>query len=63
MFLFYSFETLPYAIKKLQGAGYKLVTVAECLGKPAYQTVGKPSPRTVSIGLTHMLSIRSSVPI
>lgn len=27
---------LPYAIQKLQGAGYKLVTVAECLGMAPY---------------------------
>ncbi|KAF9457977.1 carbohydrate esterase family 4 protein [Collybia nuda] len=40
------FETLPYAIQRLQSAGYKLVTLAECLGKPAYQSVGAPSPRT-----------------
>ncbi|KAG8714670.1 Carbohydrate esterase 4 protein [Ceratobasidium sp. 395] len=37
-------EVIPYAIKKLQAAGYKLVTLSECLdGKPAYQSVGKPS--------------------
>ncbi|KAK3826428.1 MAG: carbohydrate esterase family 4 protein [Linnemannia gamsii] len=36
-------QVLPYAIEKLQGAGYKLVTLAECLGLPAYQSVGAPS--------------------
>jgi len=38
-------EVLPYAIQKLQAAGYRLVTLAECLGKPAYQSVGAPQPR------------------
>ncbi|QRW07453.1 chitin deacetylase [Ceratobasidium sp. AG-Ba] len=39
-------EVVPYAIQKLAAAGYKLVTLSECLGdKPAYQSVGKPSPR------------------
>lgn len=33
-------EVLPHAISKLRSAGYKLVTVAECLGLPAYQSVG-----------------------
>jgi peptidoglycan/xylan/chitin deacetylase (PgdA/CDA1 family) len=28
---------VPYVIQKLQAAGYKLVTVAECVGLPAYQ--------------------------
>ncbi|KAK0223547.1 carbohydrate esterase family 4 protein [Armillaria fumosa] len=32
---------LPHAIEALKGAGYKLVTVAECLGLPAYLSVGK----------------------
>ncbi|KAG8706310.1 Carbohydrate esterase 4 protein [Ceratobasidium sp. 394] len=41
-------EVIPYVIPKLQAAGYKLVTVAECLGLPAYQSVGQPSPRDSS---------------
>ena len=41
-------QVLPYAISKLQGAGYRLVTVAECLGLPAYQSVGGPQPPDVS---------------
>ncbi|KAK0500123.1 carbohydrate esterase family 4 protein [Armillaria luteobubalina] len=32
---------LPHAIEALKGAGYRLVTVAECLGRPAYLSVGK----------------------
>jgi len=39
-------EVLPHAIKKLQAAGYQLVTLAECLDMPAYQSVGKPSKPT-----------------
>ncbi|KAF8881342.1 carbohydrate esterase family 4 protein [Infundibulicybe gibba] len=35
-------DVLPYAIKKLQGAGYQLVTVAECVGQSPYQSVGLP---------------------
>ncbi|KAJ7767238.1 carbohydrate esterase family 4 protein [Mycena metata] len=37
-----AYQVLPYAIPKLKAAGYKLVTVAECLGLPAYQHVGTP---------------------
>ncbi|EDR10826.1 carbohydrate esterase family 4 protein [Laccaria bicolor S238N-H82] len=36
-------QVLPYAIKKLQAAGYRLVTLAECLGKAPYQSVAAPS--------------------
>ena len=39
-------QVLPYAIQKLQAAGYKLVTVAECLGKQPYQS--QAAPQTVS---------------
>lgn len=39
---------LPYAIQKLQGAGYKLVTLAECLGEQPYSKTGPPQQRTVS---------------
>jgi len=35
-------QVLPYAISRLRSAGYRLVTVAECLGLPAYQSVGSP---------------------
>ncbi|KAF9004864.1 carbohydrate esterase family 4 protein [Hymenopellis radicata] len=35
-------EVLPHAIDALQSAGYKLVTVAECLGLEAYTKVGAP---------------------
>ncbi|KDQ57934.1 carbohydrate esterase family 4 protein [Jaapia argillacea MUCL 33604] len=36
---------IPYAIKKLKTAGYQLVTVSECLGIPAYHSVGKAGTR------------------
>jgi len=39
---------LPYAIKKLQAAGYQLVTLAECTGLPAYQSQVAPGTRDVS---------------
>jgi len=35
-------QVLPYAIQRLKSAGYRLVTLAECLGKPAYQSVVAP---------------------
>jgi len=41
-------EVLPYAIKVLQGAGYDLVTVAECLGEDPYLRVEAPSVRDAS---------------
>lgn len=43
---------LPYAIKALKAKGYKLVTVAECLGKSAYLSETKPKAKDVS---THRL--------
>ena len=36
------FDVLPFAIQVLQGAGYNLVTLAECVGLDAYQWVGNP---------------------
>jgi len=38
-------QVLPYAIKKLQAAGYILVSLSECLGQPAYQSIDPPQPR------------------
>jgi len=46
---FCSHQIVPYAIQRLQAAGYKLVTVAECLGMPAYQSVSAPGVRDVGI--------------
>ena len=39
---------MPYAIARLQAAGYRLVTLAECLGQAPYQFVGAPSTPDVS---------------
>jgi len=39
---------VPHAIQALQGAGYQLVTLAECLGQQPYQTVGTPETGTWS---------------
>ncbi|KAF8896035.1 carbohydrate esterase family 4 protein [Infundibulicybe gibba] len=41
-------QVLPYAISKLQQAGYRLVSVAECLGMSAYQNTGPPGVRDSS---------------
>lgn len=43
-------EVMPYVIKKLKAAGYKMVTVAECLGNPspAYSKISSPQPGTYS---------------
>lgn len=41
-------QVLPYAIQKLQAAGYRLVTLAECLGQQPYQWVGTPQTKDVS---------------
>ncbi|EDR09238.1 carbohydrate esterase family 4 protein [Laccaria bicolor S238N-H82] len=40
-------QVLPYAIKKLKAAGYRLVSLAECTGLPAYQKTQAPTPRDV----------------
>jgi hypothetical protein len=39
---------IPQVVKDLKNKGYKLVTVSECLGIPAYQSVGQPKKRDVS---------------
>lgn len=36
---------VPFAIKALKDAGYRLVTLSECLGKPAYQWRAAPKAR------------------
>lgn len=41
-------QVVEYAINQLQNAGYRLVTVAECLGEDPYQSVAAPQSRTVS---------------
>ncbi|KAJ3503496.1 hypothetical protein NLJ89_g8407 [Agrocybe chaxingu] len=42
---FYSQVIVPHAIKTLQEAGYRLVTVAECLGMQPYQWTAAPQAR------------------
>ncbi|KAG2021007.1 chitin deacetylase [Coprinopsis cinerea AmutBmut pab1-1] len=37
-----AYEVLPYAIQRLQAAGYRLVTLSECLGTSSYQSVSAP---------------------
>ncbi|KAF9505031.1 carbohydrate esterase family 4 protein, partial [Hydnum rufescens UP504] len=37
-------ELVPYAVTKLKAAGYKMVTLAECLGLHAYQGAPIPVP-------------------
>lgn len=39
---------LPQAITALKNAGYRLVTLAECVGQAPYQWVGNPFPRDAS---------------
>ncbi|KAF8995028.1 carbohydrate esterase family 4 protein [Cyathus striatus] len=41
------YNVLPYYIQKLKAAGYRMVTVAECVGKMPYIRVGQPSVRDV----------------
>ncbi|KAF8601436.1 carbohydrate esterase family 4 protein [Ceratobasidium sp. AG-I] len=38
-------DVIPYAIKQFKAKGYKLVTVAECLGQSPYQSTRSPTPR------------------
>lgn len=38
-------DIVPTVVPKLLAAGYKLVTVAECLGQHPYQSVGKAGKR------------------
>ncbi|KAG9019781.1 Carbohydrate esterase 4 protein [Tulasnella sp. 427] len=41
-------EVLPFALQVLVQAGYRFVTVAECLGMDPYLSVGAPQARDVS---------------
>lgn len=52
-------DVAPYAINLLQNAGYKLISLPECLGfgtstESFYQSVGKPSTRDVSELITYL---------
>ncbi|KAF9450768.1 carbohydrate esterase family 4 protein [Macrolepiota fuliginosa MF-IS2] len=41
-------QVVKYAIQQLQGAGYELVTLAECLGERPYHRVGEPRHTTLN---------------
>ncbi|KAG8759682.1 Carbohydrate esterase 4 protein [Ceratobasidium sp. 423] len=41
-------DVIPYAIQQIKAKGYKMVTVAECLGQSPYQSTGSPAIRDVS---------------
>ncbi|KAH7339072.1 carbohydrate esterase family 4 protein [Rhizoctonia solani] len=38
-------DVIPYALKQIKAKGYKMATVAQCLGKEPYQAVTKASTR------------------
>ncbi|CAE6471485.1 unnamed protein product [Rhizoctonia solani] len=38
-------QVIPYALKKIQEKGYRMVTVAECLGMEPYQSKTSPATR------------------
>lgn len=41
-------DVIPYAIQQFKAKGYKMVTVAECLGASPYQSTGTPGTRDSS---------------
>jgi len=41
-------EVIPYIVPRLKAAGYRLVTVAECLGRAPYQSVQAPQTPNAS---------------
>lgn len=53
-------EVIPYAIQKLKGAGYNLVTVAECLGMQPYQSVSAPMAQQAVSCTKFLISIPPS---
>lgn len=40
-------DVLPHAIQTLQSAGYRLVTIAECVGEAPYSSVGQSQSKNV----------------
>ena len=60
-FTWFRHQIVPYAIQKLQAAGYRLVTVAECLGIQAYKTVGSPGTPNVRSGASPLTKILTYV--
>ena len=55
----YRHQVLSFAIQKLQAAGYRLVSVADCLGMPPYLWTGTPQHRHVS----HFLLLKKIAPL
>ena len=51
---------LPQIIKKFQARGYKLVSVADCLGLPAYVKQRTPPPYNVSVVIQAICTIGST---
>ncbi|TFK71517.1 carbohydrate esterase family 4 protein [Pluteus cervinus] len=49
-------QVLPSVIQKLKAAGYRLVTLAECVGMQPYQSVGAPGTPDVSLNSTNVLA-------
>ena len=41
-------DVIPYAVQQFKAKGYKMVTVAECLGASPYQSTGTPATRDSS---------------
>ena len=62
--LLYRYDVLPHAIQVLQNAGYRLVTVAECVGQNPYQWVADPQTPGVRLSLSrlcgHVLTVATS---
>ncbi|CAA7264881.1 unnamed protein product [Cyclocybe aegerita] len=59
-------DVLPYAIQRLQSAGYRLVTLAECVGQPAYQsftTPGTPDTYLLIDALVGLLGMLMGMPV
>ena len=58
-----SYDVLPFAIAELKKAGYKMVTLAECLGKPPYQNVTTPGTPDVSTAVASPSSLPLTMPV
>ncbi|KAF6761579.1 carbohydrate esterase family 4 protein [Ephemerocybe angulata] len=48
-------DVLPHAIKQLRSSGYRLVTVAECVGANPYQSKGKAVLRDMLLTISLLL--------
>lgn len=54
-------EILPHAIKVLKDAGYKLVTLSECIGQEPYRFTNPPAERDVSSTMHPLLNTSSGL--